>query len=125
MLETRTMKLALLYSLVLALAFVGGFGAILFKFAFDNLGQFQASAGFLTTWFTNPLILFAMALGLGARMIYYAMLQFFNVSQITLFSSLGIVATLLLARVILKEQMTQLEIVGSVLIVAGVALIGR
>lgn len=113
------------FILVVGLAVMMGMGGVLFGFAFRDLGAVAVSGGFVLKWLTNPFVVLALVLGLGARGIYYAALEFVNVSQITLFSALGMVATLLLARVLLGEELSRLELVGSALIIVGVAFIGR
>lgn len=113
------------FSLVVGLAVMMGLGGVLFGFAFRDLGGVALTGGFLAKWVTNPFVVLALAMGLGARLVYYGALEFVNVSQITLFSALGMVATLVFARLLLGEELTRLEVVGSALIIVGVAFIGR
>lgn len=112
-------------ALLAGLVLLTGLGGVLFGFAFRDVGAIQPSFAFAMRWALNPFILAALAAGLGARFLYYGSLRYLNVSQVTLFSALGIVATLVLARVLLDERLTRTELAGSALVVVGVALIGR
>lgn len=114
-------QIAILAGLVL----LTGLGGVLFGFAFRDVGVIEPNVRFLLRWAFNPYVLAALAAGLGARFLYYGSLRYLTVSQVTLISALGIVATLALARLLLDERLTRTELAGSALVVAGVALIGR
>lgn len=111
--------------LVVLLALVMGVGGVSFGLAFRHLGEFRADGGFLQTWILNPYVLIALALGVGARVMHYVLLKFYNVSQVTLLAALSIVATLILARLVLDERLTGTQSAGALLIVAGALLVGR
>ncbi|MHB8633096.1 MAG: EamA family transporter [Thermoplasmatota archaeon] len=108
---------------VTLLGVLTGVGAILFGLAFRQLGALSAAG--LLRWVLNPLILAGLALGVLVRVLSYVLLRYYSVSQVTLLSALGLVATLAMARYALSERLTAPEWAGSVLIVAGAALIGR
>lgn len=123
--ETTLIHRSLVVGFTLALAITMGIGGVLFGLAFRDMGAFELTPRFVLRWITNPLILGAFAAGLGSRVLYYGMLRFLNVSETTLFSALSIVATLLLARVVLDETMEPLQLLGGAFIVVGVVLVGR
>jgi drug/metabolite transporter (DMT)-like permease len=116
---------ALSISLVLLLAITTGLGGVLFGLAYKSLGGFHFTTPYILRWVLNPLVILALVVGIGARVLTYAILSFYNVSEATLLSGLGIVATLVLARLILKDTLTPTELAGSALIVVGSFLIGK
>ena len=115
----------LVYRFVIGIAVVWGIGGVLFGVAFKQLGSFQLEPSYLVRWLLNPLVIAAVLIGLLSRLLFYIGIEFFSVSQLSLFGSLGIVATLVLARVFLADELSTRELVGASLVLAGTALIGR
>lgn len=114
-----------LYLFVVGMAVVWGLGGVLFGLAFRQLGAFELSATFVGKWLLNPLVIAAVLTGVFSRVLFYVGIQFFSVSQLTLFGALGIVATLALSRVLLADELSLREWAGASLVIIGTALIGR
>ncbi|MHB8585747.1 MAG: hypothetical protein ACYDDF_07920 [Thermoplasmatota archaeon] len=111
---------------ILSLALVTGLGGVLFGVAYRSLGPLQFNVASILRWALSPLVILALVLGVGARVLTYVALAYFkNVSEVTLLSGLGMVATLVLAWWVLSDQLSKTEIAGGVLIVIGSFLIGR
>ena len=113
------------YLFVIGMAVVWGVGGVLFGLAFKQLGSFQLQLSYLAKWLLNPLVIAAVLTGVLSRVLFYVGIQFFSVSQLTLFGALGIVATLALARGFLGDELSTRELVGASLVIVGTALIGR
>jgi drug/metabolite transporter (DMT)-like permease len=80
-------------------------------------------AGFRPPRGTLPLILAAGLLDVSANILYLVASRLGLLSLVAVLTSLYPASTVLLARVVLRERMSRVQIVGLVLVVTGVALI--
>lgn len=115
--DLRGWVLALVMSLIMAL------GGLSFKVAFNSIGGLTLAPRSVLSWALNPWIIFALAAGIGARVLYFQALNYMSLSEITLLSAMSMVMTVFLAYLVFGETLTVRETFGAMFVIVGVVLI--
>ncbi|MCX8204497.1 MAG: hypothetical protein N3H31_02455 [Candidatus Nezhaarchaeota archaeon] len=114
-----------IWVLGLAIAILSAIDAIAWGRAIGEVGDPHFSVGFLFKLITNKWYLLAMSLGFVISMLGYAVMREMGVLMGRFFISLSIVAIVLACTLVLKEPISLRELVGMLLIIAGVLIIGK
>ena len=123
------MNLAVLYILISVV--IGGVGQVLLKKGMDDIGQLTLSLPWrqlgATLWRigTNPYVFIGLVVYLGATVFWLVALSRVDLSYAYPCASLSYVILLLASWLLLKESITPVRLIGTLIICLGVFIIYR
>jgi len=115
----------MLWLMNLTIAILSAVNAISWGFCVREVGDPQLSVGFLFKLVFNRWFILAMASAFAAALLSYVVIREMGVLVGRFFLSLGYVATILACLFVLHEKVAPQQWVGILLILAGIALLGR
>jgi len=114
-----------LWVVSLAVAALAALNAVAWGLCVREVGDPQLSLGFLVRLVFNVWFILAMASAFIAAILSYIILRKMGVLAGRFFLSLQLVATILACVFVLREKISPLQWLGIILILTGVALLGR